>query len=156
MKYIQNLLELRVIDARKGQKLGIVSDLLFKEKSNQLAGIVVNNNKRNYLVPYNKLYSLGQDYVVIKNAKNLVEVDFEGFTASQELIGKKVVTNRGESLGVINDILLTESGHLEGYELSDGLVEDILKGRNILTADKQITYGQDKLIIKDPKSLMEE
>lgn len=149
MESVHDILELPVIDAQEGRELGVVIDVVLKVGADYIAGIILKSKDNQYLVAPTQLYSLGTDYVIIKEKGNLLEVNSDDLLTAQDLIGTQVVTNKGNSLGVVKDVLLSEDGKLNGYELSDGLVQDILTGREVLAADKKITYGNQKIIIED-------
>ena len=149
MGCVHDILELPVIDAKEGRELGRVIDVVLKAGADHIGGIILKSKDDQYLVAPTQLYSLGTDYVIIKEKSNLLQVDSNDLLTAQDLIGTQVVTSQGDSLGVVKDILLTAEGKLSGYELSDGLVQDILTGREVLAADKKITYGNQKIIIED-------
>lgn len=149
MRCVHDIIDLPVIDAQEGKEVGIIIDVVIESGINQIAGVVLKSNQQEYLVPLEQLYSLGADYIIIKELYQLLAIDSQDLLTGQKLIGTPVVTSDGDSLGVVKDILLTEKGELNGYELSDGLVQDILNGREILTADQKITYGDQKMIINN-------
>ena len=149
MKSVHDILELPVIDAKGGKRIGVIIDVVLEPGVNQIAGVIVSDKEQEYLIAPQQLYSLGTDYIIIKEDEHFLEVNSEELLTAKEMIGTPVVTNSGDSLGVVKDILLTEVGQLNGYELSDGLIQDILTGREILAADEKISYGDQKIIIKD-------
>ena len=149
MKCVHDILELPVIDAEEGRELGVIIDVVLEAGADHITGIILKSKDDQYLVAPQQLYSLGVDYIIIKEKDNLLQVSSDELLTAQDLIGTQVVTNKGESLGVVKDVLLAEDGKLQGYELSDGLVQDILTGREVLAPDQKITYGNQKMIIED-------
>ena len=114
MRCVHDIIDLPVIDAQEGKEVGIIIDVVIESGINQIAGVVLKSNQQEYLVPLEQLYSLGADYIIIKELYQLLAIDSQDLLTGQKLIGTPVVTSDGDSLGVVKDILLTEKGELNG------------------------------------------
>lgn len=156
MKFKDEIIDLTVIDAKEGKEIGVVVDILFKRGIQETAGLILKRDNQKYLVPPEQIYSLGRDYVVIKEKENLLEVNTEELLTAQDLFGIAVVTIEGTNLGIVKDVVLTEEGGISSYELSDGLVQDILTGRDLLAADQNISYSDQKMIVEESITVVEE
>lgn len=156
MKSVADILELPVIEAEDGKELGIIIDVGLKTEAKEMAGLIINKKQQEYLIGPKQLYSLGIDYIILKEQNNFVPLKDKELLRAKQIIGTTVVTMEGDNLGIVKDILLTDEGELSGYELSDGLVQDILTGRNIIPVEQKIKYTDEKIIIEDRKVPMEE
>lgn len=67
---------------------------------------------------------------------------------SKTLIELEVLSEDGESLGFVKDIIIdVQLGSVIGFILTQGIFEDISLGRNILTLNEEIVFKTDKIII---------
>ncbi|MFO7820230.1 MAG: PRC-barrel domain-containing protein [Halanaerobacter sp.] len=156
MKFKDEIIDLTVIDAKEGKEIGVVVDILFKRGIQETAGLILKKDDQRYLAAPEEICSLGRDYVVIREEESLLEVNTEELLTAQDLFGIAVVTIEGTSLGIVKDVVLTEEGGVSSYELSDGLVQDILTGRDLLTADQNISYNDQKMIVEETITAVEE
>ncbi|TDX46787.1 PRC-barrel domain-containing protein [Orenia marismortui] len=151
MKKGQSLIGLGVIDLENGEEIGEVVDVLFDHQGRKIEGFRIKRNKakEDYYIAYEELYSLGEDIIMIKdrNSISYLEEGYQSLLTEGEVIGNRVVSNQGDELGIVQDIVLNNNGELIAYELSDGLVQDILEGREMLAVDDTINYGKDAIII---------
>lgn len=64
------------------------------------------------------------------------------------MVGYQLVRGDGQELGQISDIILNPNdGTIEGYEVSKGIIEDIIEGRSILPYDASNSVSDDAVIV---------
>ena len=64
------------------------------------------------------------------------------------LLGKPVITSNGHHLGQVEDIYFqTEFGEIVGYELSDGIISDIVDGRKAVKHVSSAKISEDAVIL---------
>ncbi|MCK8825083.1 PRC-barrel domain-containing protein [Fuchsiella alkaliacetigena] len=150
------ILNLPVINLKNTEKIGVVEDIVFDPEKQQIIGLVLTGKgwlKEEQVIPYQKINSIGRDAVTIKDETVIEELDGEVEHldgSSGKVMGSTVLTNQGQDLGVIDDIFLNPStGRINGYEISDGVVEDIINGRGILSASNEFKYGDDVVVVPD-------
>ena len=69
------------------------------------------------------------------------------------ILGKLVLSSRGETLGVVRDLLFdTASGVIKAYELSEGYLDDFLHGRHIVGIDYENLLTGKNIILNDYSS----
>jgi uncharacterized protein YrrD len=67
-----------------------------------------------------------------------------------DLLDKQIYTDTGLSFGVLVDALCDQStGEIKAYEISDGLITDLLYGRRIMPLPQAQVVGQDRIIVPD-------
>ncbi len=70
-------------------------------------------------------------------------------------LGKRAMKCGGEGLGVVSDLLFnTETGEIEGLELSCGVFEDISHGRRALLLRDCAEIGEDSIIVGREASML--
>ncbi|MGI5851687.1 MAG: PRC-barrel domain-containing protein [Caldicoprobacterales bacterium] len=64
------------------------------------------------------------------------------------MIGKTVMMADGQELGTISDVIFNpENGEIMGYEISKGIIDDLLTGRNILSGHFSPYSGNDVIVV---------
>ncbi|MDX9872155.1 MAG: PRC-barrel domain-containing protein [Clostridia bacterium] len=133
-----------VIDMNSGKLLGFVKG--FRPGENQkIAGIYINTpqNEPAY-VPYSMVNNLGRDAVLVQGSF------IQTAESAPKPAGPVVMTAAGDNLGMIEDILLEElDGSITGYEISNGLLLDVVMGRKVVPAPNILAYHDDTVIIGD-------
>lgn len=157
LKKYSGVLGLPVISARDGLKIGTVKDMVFSADNKGILAFLM--EKGSYAVKGNvillrSIISLGNDAVIVDDPVNLLEYRrFKKLYQLQErknLRGLKIFTHTGEDLGVVQDVLFDyRTGKVEGVQVSDGLVQDIIMGRNILPFFGKIEIGNSNILVEN-------
>lgn len=146
---------LPVICVDTGKKVGLVKDIIFCPGSKEIKAFIIERSsyeiKRKLVLPEDVL-NIGHDAVIINSAsnlKNLKDMEKKGDLRDKgEVLGLRVYTVNGEDLGVVKDILFDcDSGLIEGVEISDGLLQDIVKGRNIIPLFGKVEFSSENILI---------
>ena len=108
---IQRLIGREVISLETANKLGRVADLLVDTLAGQLAGFSVHRPDSTIaLASVLDIHGIGPDAVVVEHDQSLVLVDASPLNAlpraKDDLIGVKVMTDRGQHLGSISNVFL--------------------------------------------------
>lgn len=63
--------------------------------------------------------------------------------------GMPVITANGKQLGILEEVYFDEvQGKIVGYELSDGFVNDVLDGRQVIRHPDQLLFGEDAFVVQ--------
>jgi len=152
LRKVSDLINLPIIDLTSGSQLSIVKDVVLNADNDVLKGFLCENK----LLPLGKVKSFGKDAVIIESDD--LDSILEPFKVPvnppdflpEYIIGTAIMTEGGKYLGTIGDILVEDNiGKILGYEVSDGLLKDLVSGRSIITVPQIITYGEDAVIIKE-------
>lgn len=156
MQRARDIIGLPVIEWETGKEAGSVQDLLFN-KQWQYKGLLLEEknffHKGSY-VPASAVLSFGPDYIMIR-ANAITSFDSSSMwqtlrTGRTPLKGKPVVTVHGCHLGFVADVYLEpHAGKIVGYELSDGILSDMLDGRRVIRDTQRITLGKNAVIVED-------
>ena len=155
MHKANDVIGLPVLDLESGQECGIVRDVLYSDDWT-FQGLLVEVKalfRKSRFVPVDGIHAIGEDYVVLQNEEVMLPAqDVENChgvkTGPVAMIGKSVITSNGQRLGQVEDIYFqTEFGEIVGYELSDGIISDILDGRKAVKHVSSAKMGEDALIL---------
>ena len=75
MQRASELMGKSIVSADRGERLGTVSDVLLDEVSNRVVGLVVRSGgllKKEQVLPYEAIQTLGADAVVARSAQELI------------------------------------------------------------------------------------
>ena len=146
----ESIIGLPVFDGKNGEKLGVVKDLYFNGQSNRLEGLYVTNRDmgRNFIeIPFIDA-SLGYDAVIAEGKVFPHNADRAEDEITEKLLYKRVVREDGTELGMISDIIFDPlTGRIQGLELSEGIIGDLISGRQILPFELCESIKGDTLII---------
>ncbi|MDK2823152.1 MAG: hypothetical protein PWQ67_1632 [Clostridia bacterium] len=153
LRKASDLINLPVINLTSGSQVAKVKDLVLNADDDSLLGFICDNNT--YL-PLKAIKTLGKDAVVVEvdNIDGILEPFKTPINAPlflpEYLIGTPIITENGKNIGTVGDILIAEDTcKIEGYEISDGLLKDLVAGRSIISIPQVITYGEDAVVIKE-------
>lgn len=139
-----------------GKEIAEVKDIFIDQYSNKMLGVFVDtggwfSNAR--IIPWEHIFAVGPDAVVVRTDDVIILAeDMAGATEIMSrdhfIKGTKILTTDGKDLGVMNDIYFdTESGRVEGYEVTGGLFADAYTGRSFMPAPKVFTIGEDAAFV---------
>lgn len=153
---------LPVFQIDSGERLGTVSDVFFdinhhvKEILLEREGILTGKA----VVPVTDIKSVGEDAITIESIAIKADPekntnDFCLLNGEEALIGKDLYTEGGAILGTVADVYIgAESDNIVGYEVSDGLLADLVAGRKWLPFAQTVRIG-DQIIVKADAKLSE-
>ncbi|MBS4540047.1 PRC-barrel domain-containing protein [Clostridium sp. D2Q-11] len=156
MKRTKKIMRFDIIDNQTGDKLGTVKDFIFSRQKLRIVAILVSEGglfKEEKIIRYKNISSIGKDFITVEK-KNIVEKlkDFPEIEKESEsdndIIGLPVLIEDGENIGYIDDIVFEEkNGTVMGFLLTDGIIQDILDGRNMLPFLEVMSITKKALII---------
>lgn len=152
MRKISDFIKLPIINLTSGSQVAQVDDAVLNADEDSLQGFICEN----MLLPLKNIKRMGKDAIMIeKDELSLlletikIPIDPPLFLP-EYIMTTPIVTTGGDYIGTVGDILIEEgSGSILGYEVSDGLLKDLVTGRNIITVPQIITYGEDAVIVKE-------
>jgi len=149
---------LPVINKKDGNRIALIKDIIYSKKKFRVLAFLVNERtffKDAKVIKFKNIDAFGKDALMVKNKLVIEEAgsipEIEKYLKDKnKVIDEEVLTEDGESLGLIQDTIIEEDkGKILGFILTDGIIEDIKEGRNVLPYIKGISFGEDKLIISN-------
>lgn len=156
MKKSRQLTGLRIVDLKYGKIIGKIDGVVFYPRHKKILGFRVNCGKwvkKHKALPVREIVSIGTDSITVRSDNALAEygINPEFLEAEKEknrIFGLAVMANTGEELGYIEDIIIDENKcTIEGYVLTDGIIDDILNGKSIIPYAQEMIFGEEVIII---------
>ncbi|HOX41191.1 MAG TPA: PRC-barrel domain-containing protein [bacterium] len=147
-----------VIAHDEGKIVEDIDDIIYNPLSGKILGFLVRHEgliAKARVIPMRKIKAIGPDAVTIENVSDVIFVEEDD--AIKDLLsnridikGRKIMTEGGENLGKVVDIIFDEkSGKIDKYEVSGGLFADAYTGRSYLPPMHIITVGRDVVFVPD-------
>ncbi len=155
MRKYSDVLGLPVISAKDGIMIGTLKDVVFCRNNKGVLGFIlekVSHNIKGNVILLRDVLSLGNDALIIDDPDNLIE--YRKLKKTPEMLermqlrGFRIYTHSGEDIGIVQDIFFDyKTGKVEGVQVSDGLVQDLLVGRSILPFFGKIEIGNENILV---------
>ena len=137
-------------------RLGFIGDALY-DGDNSVKGFML-ESENGFTGRFSRKYILLDD--ILKLSRDVCVVYSENCvkryskrsglstgSGLDEMMGRSVVSQTGEKLGVVHDMVFdTETGSLEGFELSKGFMNDMIAGRRIVFMRDGVEFGNEYII----------
>jgi len=146
---------LPVICIDNGKKLGTVEEVVFCPRLKQVRAFILERKGcqlKKKVILIRDVRQLGKDALIVNDCSCIKELrEAEASKSLEEkgsVIGLRVYTKAGEDIGVIKDVLFdSKTGIIEGVIISDGLLQDIMEGRNILPLFGKVEFGEENILV---------
>lgn len=150
------VLNLPVICADSGKKAGVIRDILFSAEERQVKALLLERegiSVKKRVVFLSELISLGGDAAIVNSDGCVSEMDRASFRNSFKdegsLIGLRVFSKAGGEVGVVRDVIFDwRTGRIEGFEISDGLLQDVMHGRMLLPLFGKVELGKEFAVVE--------
>lgn len=147
---------LPVICSNNGKKVGNVKDLIFCPRNKEVRAFLLNGRSYDVakkVVFLESVLNIGRDVIIIDENSNVISMkkpDYEkNFYDEGKILGLNVYSKSGQELGTVKDILFDqETGMVEGVEISDGLIQDLVQGRNILPLFGKVEFSEEIILVE--------
>lgn len=155
MERYSEVLGLPVICVDDGKKVGVVKNIIFCPKERKLLAFLLECKSyelKKKLVLAKDIVSLGKAAVIIKDLNSLRDLrkakKHNELKDKGEVLGLRVYSKDGEDMGVVKDVIFDYKNRtIEGVEISDGLIQDIVKGRNVLPLLGKVEFGEEIILV---------
>lgn len=151
MRRARTIIGLPVISLAEGVRVGQVRDLVFDPDQRRIAALVINDaswKQDAELVPLDRIRSFGRDAITIHDNRGIVKAKsnrdlYRLFNSGIKLDGLLVMTEGGNYLGVIEEVILDDHAGMSAYEISTGFAKDVNQGKCLVPAEEALTVGRD-------------
>jgi uncharacterized protein YrrD len=165
----REIIGLPVVSLDTGDEIGVVEDILWSHRDMRICCLVLGD----YCLPFAEISSIGTDAITVSGREVLQEDGVslcetrEAFSLPKEdsgtpsetrepspclrsvnqTGGELVLSQDGNNLGTFKDVIFdADEGKLLGYELSTGVVGDLLSGRMIILPEMVLSWGKEAII----------
>lgn len=137
--------------------VGQITDLVFTHQGSLKALTVFPNRglfRRARTVPIEMFVDLHRSGGVFLESKDLSETHDSGgeirlIANGAGLCGRRLVTHDGQEVGIVGDVVLDgRPAKVWGFEVSDGIIKDLLDGRSVIDARGAVVRGET-IVLED-------
>ncbi len=147
----RDIIGLSVVDKATGKDCGAIDDLILDLEQGKVTALSVKSVgwlTSSRVVPLELVQKMGSDAVLIDEEAKAAQSD-DG-CGIKSLKGCSVISSEGKDLGTVEDLIMeVQDGRVLGWEISDGLVQDLVEGRRVLPVGSVITCGLDRFIVQE-------
>ncbi len=146
-----------MISLANGHEYGHVIDLLYDEGTAK--GFVIDPKGwfvKHQFLPIKSIMSIGTAGVMIGNSHVLKPLSLNEKkaiplkTGKRRLHGTALLSAEGEKLGLLEDVyFMEELGTIIGYEVTEGLVADLVEGRKVVKSQGKLTVAGGRAILTE-------
>lgn len=155
MERYSEVVGLPVICVEGGRKVGTVSDVIFCPKKKSVICFVVESNLYNIgkkVIMLKDVLKVGKDAVIINDSCCIIDFkkvkDTEEFKEKGAVNGLRVYTRDGQDIGTVKDVLFdVNTASMDGVEISDGILDDLIQGRNILPLIGKVEFSEENILV---------
>lgn len=145
-----------MVCVNNGSKAGIIKDIIFSPENREVKAFLLEHKGlelKKKVLKLKNILSLGDDAVIIDNpgcVEALGKASYKSeFKDEGSILGLRIFTKGGQELGTVKDVIFDwQTGRIEGFEVSDGLFQDILQGRNLLPLFGKVEFGQENVLVE--------
>ena len=154
MRRLFDLLGLKVLTSTDGIEIGTICDILIKNDTMlKVQGfiLITIDEKEHLFLPWEEI-SIGKDCILVHSRESPDKFDLKNlekdFLLKDTILDLRVYTNDGKELGLVKELFLSDSNRLvDGIACSDGLINDLLKGRTLYPLIGPIKINDDNLYV---------
>lgn len=158
MRRTRPFIGLSVVDETTGHVLGKVQDLLFLNDQ-EVYGLLLKPPSwfsQGKVLAFTGILTVGTDAIMVHAKATWEEVKtLEPYRCMIEgkhpFDGKCLYTEKGNLCGEVADVYIDQkSGKIIGYEISDGLLADLLSGRKYISKDEVLEISENLVVKSEP------
>ncbi|KUK30974.1 MAG: PRC-barrel domain containing protein [Thermoanaerobacterales bacterium 50_218] len=151
MRKGREIIGLPVIDLATGKEVGIVVDLVCDPQTHRLTHLLLEGSgvkPKQKVVSFQEVAAVGDDAVTLNSSKDSDDLPPENGVKVKEKAGFLVITPEGKNLGTFEDVVVeVPGGRLLGYEISAGIVDDLISGRSVIEPLHVLNWGEEAVIV---------
>lgn len=155
MKRLTDILNKRVI-TYSGDDLGKIIDILFDCRKLNVTGYIISKRRgflnRFYLVAPKQINIVSEVIIVSNLDKNLNKIKYKLLKkiSLAERLGNSIFSKNTIYLGSLKDVIFDEyTGEIKALCITNGILNDLINGRNIILVDKDTKFKSKFIIVND-------
>jgi len=159
---IREILGLPVIYSDGSKSPGFLKDIIINVNEKQVKAFVVEKTglkKNKTIFGFEDIHDVGAGALIAKKIPDTKRYENEKYEENYHVNKKfsdidkkkyeiKVYSKDGDDLGFVKDIFFNlQTGYIEAFELSDGLIDDIIGGRKIIPLIGKYEFGEENIVV---------
>ena len=148
----KQLLTSKLISRSNKEPIGKILDVIYSDDYRRITHLVVKNDnliKNKASIPFEDVVFLEDNQILYLKDERDLDKDLEDILIEDfKYIEKEIKTEDGECIGYVKDIVIDKlKGSIEGFIITEGVFEDILKGRNYMPLFENTKITEDSICI---------
>jgi len=152
------ILELPVISISTGERLGTIHDIFFIPGSMKIIVFIIHIKRlitSEKGLPAEEIIKVGKNAVLIRDESKIVDINQldipdDAKSYRKDIAEIPVYTDSGLNVGYVQDAIFNfELGVLAEFEISDGIVQDLIEGRKKVPASESLHLEKGILILEN-------
>lgn len=148
----KQLITLNLLDSETKNSIGKIFDVAYSDDYKRIDYLIVKNDnlfKSKISIPYKDIKFSNDNGTIYMVDLNTLKNRFDEDNIRKfKFIDKEIRVEDGECVGYIKDIVINkDDGSLEGFIITEGLIEDLLRGRNYIPFLKKTYIKEDAIYI---------
>lgn len=147
------LITLRIMDKESNEPIGRILDAIYSEDYRKIDYLLIKRDniiRNKFIIPYQYIHISNNNTVYIKNMEALKDRWEKDFKERFKFIDKEIRNEDGECIGYIKDIVINkENGVIDGFIITEGVLEDLFHGRNYIPLMDSTTIKDDCIYVSN-------
>lgn len=154
----REIINLPVVTFSTGGKLASVDDLVIDPERRQVLALLLDGGglfSSARAIPFGRIQAIGPDVVIIPDSKAALDIGRDPVLKKLlrddiKVRGLRVVTEEGQKLGEVQDILLDDkTGEIKGFYIGIGKVVSVTQGLRWIPVENTIRMGYRILYVQN-------
>jgi uncharacterized protein YrrD len=131
MQEAKKLIGKAIMHQDTGQQIAIVHDVLLNDSATAILAVLVGGGwlRGTRVVPWSAVVHV-HDVVLVGGEDPIIDARSDPQIAHalqqpQPLTGTTLLTDRGEQIGTVGDLLIDDHGHVLGYQVTQGFITNL-------------------------------
>jgi uncharacterized protein YrrD len=152
----KQLITLKIIDQNSKETIGKIEDVIFSKDYKTVDYLIIKNGnlvKNKAIIRYDDIEFINNNQIIYKKdtrqLKEKLERNIYSEYEGSQIFKKEIKDENGECIGFVRDIVINkENGKVDGFIITEGLLEDLIKGRNYLPLLDNIVIDEKAINIR--------
>ena len=145
-----------VVSITNGEIIAKIETILINPNTRAVAALQFSKggllNRATHLIPADEIRVWGEDVILVSGPNIFVQKENltgseEYLSVSDQLKGREVVSQDGQRIGILNDVLIDDDGRLVGYDLSKVFIEGAVAENKRISVEATHAMGPDVLVV---------
>lgn len=152
-----NVIGMPVVAVDRGAEVDHVRDLVLDRNSRRVVALLIEKegwfNGQARVLPLSRVQAFGPSAIMVQSAGEIVPAEQapdiqEAIAGHAKCAGASLMTFDGRKLGTVKDIEFDEkTGRIGAFEVSGGIVEDVVSGRSLVRPGDNLVVGEELVIV---------
>lgn len=148
----KEILTCKFLGITKKEPIGKILDVAYSDDYRRVTHLVVKNDnliKNKGHIPLKDIMFLKEGQILyLKDEKDLNKVLDDRLIEGFNFMDKEIRTEDGDCIGYVRDVVINKrDGSIEGFIITEGIFEDLLRGRNYIPFFDSMDLSEDCICI---------